>query len=266
MFNWILFIYLVLVCIPGMLIAVRGALKTISKLVEDKLPPGKEMPPMSVILVASTIQSLILIAVPAAIGTAVAHRVDLHAPFFEALVVGGPLWNTIEPQVFPSLAVGIGGALIFVAAYYMFFRPRLDEQTVSSMEELRNGIGIWGRVMYGGIAEEVITRWGLMSLLVWLGVLLAGSPNPAVVWAAIVISGLLFGLGHLPGYLASGCKRTPLFLGAMISLNLWASLIFGWLFWQVGLLAAMVAHMLFHLVWLPFDLYFYKPAERDLVT
>ncbi len=266
MFNWILFIYLVLVCIPGMLIAVRGALKTISKLVEDNLPPGKEMPPMPVILVASTVQSLILIAVPAAIGIAVAYRVDLHAPFFEALVVGGPLWNTIEPQVFPSLAVGIGGALIFVAAYYMFFRPRLDEQTVSSMEELRNGIGIWGRVMYGGIAEEVMTRWGLMSLLVWLGALLAGSPNPAVVWAAIVISGLLFGLGHLPGYLASGCKKTPLFLGAMISLNLWASLIFGWLFWQVGLLAAMVAHMLFHLVWLPFDLYFYKPAERDLVT
>ena len=266
MFNWILFIYLVLVCIPGMLIAVRGALDTISKLAANKLPPGKEMPPRPVILLASTVQSLILIAVPAAIGTAVAHRVDLHAPFFEALVVGGPLWNTIEPQVFPSLAVGIGGALIFVAAYYMFFRPRLDEQTVSSMEELRNGIGIWGRVMYGGIAEEVMTRWGLMSLLVWLGALLAGSPNPAVVWAAIVISGLLFGLGHLPGYLASGCKKTPLFLGAMISLNLWASLIFGWLFWQVGLLAAMVAHMLFHLVWLPFDLYFYKPAERDLVT
>ena len=27
MFNWILFIYLVLVCIPGMLIAGRGALR-----------------------------------------------------------------------------------------------------------------------------------------------------------------------------------------------------------------------------------------------
>jgi hypothetical protein len=40
----------------------------------------------------------------------------------------------------------------------------------------------------------------------------------------------------------------------MIGLNLWASLIFGWLFWQVGLEAAMMAHMLFHLVWWPFDL------------
>lgn len=266
MFKWNLFIYLVLVCIPGMLITVRGSLKIISRLAQDKLPPGKELPPMPVLLLASTVQSLILIAVPAAIGTAVAHRVDLHAPFFEALASGAPLWSTLEPQILPALAVGIGGALIFVAAYYLFFRPRLDEQTVSSMEELRNGIGIWGRVLYGGIAEEVIARWGLMSFLVWLGAILVGNPNPIVVWSAIVLSGLLFGLGHLPGYLAGGCKKTPLFIGAMISLNLWASLIFGWLFWQIGLLAAMMAHMLFHLVWLPFDLHFYQPVERDMVS
>ncbi len=77
-----------------------------------------------------------------------------------------PALGTIEPQIFPSVAVGIGGTLVYVAACYLFFRPRLEEQTVSSMEEIRNGIGIWCRVMYGGIAEEVMTRWGLMSLLV----------------------------------------------------------------------------------------------------
>jgi len=187
--------------------------------------------------------------------------VDLHAPFFEALAAGEPLWNTVEPQIIPSLAVGLGGALVFVAAYYLFSRPELDEQTVSSMEEIRNGIGIWGRVMYGGVVEEVITRWGLLSLLVWLGASRVEYPTPAVVWAAIVISGLLFGLGHLPGYWAGGCKGTPLFIGAMLFLDLWASLVFGWLFRQVGLLAAMMAHALFHVVWLPFDLHFYQPAE-----
>jgi hypothetical protein len=54
---------------------------------------------------------------------------------------------------------------------------------------------------------------------------------------------------------------TPLFLGLMIVLNLWATLICGWLFWQYGLLAAMIAHMLYHLVWLPFDLHFCRRAE-----
>jgi hypothetical protein len=32
------------------------------------------------------------------------------------------------------------------------------------------------------------------------------------------------------------------------------SLIFGWLFWQYELVAAMIGHMLFHVVWYPFDL------------
>ena len=48
----------------------------------------------------------------------------------------------------------------------------------------------------------------------------------------------------------------------MIALNLWGSILFGWLFWQYGLLAAMVAHALFHLVWLPFDLRFSQSAGK----
>ena len=109
-----------------------------------------------------------------------------------------------------------------------------------------------------GIFEEVLTRWGLMSLFVWIGVLLANDPTPTVMWIAIVISGILFGLGHLPSHLALGCKKTPAFFTAVISLNLWAALIFGWLFWHYGLVSAILAHMVFHIVWLPFDLYFYR--------
>ena len=77
-----------------------------------------------------------------------------------------------------------------------------------------------------------------------------------MIWGAIVISGILFGLGHAPGYLDAGYQKTPALFATMITLNLWEVLIFGWLYWQYGLLAAMVARSLFqfHLVWLPFDL------------
>ena len=157
-------------------------------------------------------------------------------------------------------SIHIGGAfsatIPLVALYYGVFRPRLDAETREHWDRLRNRLGIWGRLTYGGIAEEVIARWGLMSAFVWLGMLVAGAPTPAVVWIAILLSGVLFGLGHAPSYLAAGCHKSPAFFGAMIALNLWASLIFGWLFWQYGLLAAMLAHTLFHLVWWPFDLYF----------
>jgi hypothetical protein len=256
-FNWVLFLCLVGVCLPGVLVAIPQVLSSLEKTILANLPEGKKMPPKAVLVLLTMTQNLILVAIAAAVGTALAHRVGLHAPFFESLVSGGPLLDALQPQIAPTLIGGVGGAIIFIAAYYLVFRPGLDEHTVKAMEDLRVGLGIWSRILYGGIYEEILTRWGLMTLFVWLGALLTGGPTSVVVWIAIVISGVLFGFGHLPGYLAAGCKKTPLFLTAMISLNLWAALIFGWLFWQVGLLSAILAHMIFHLVWLPFDMHFY---------
>lgn len=265
MFSWSLFLCLVLLCIPGILVITPSTIKAIERVARAQMPDGQELPSRIVVVVASALQTLVLMAVAAAVGTALAPRVGLGAPFFEALVAGEPLWPALAPQLLPALAIGMAGGLIFVAAYYLYFRPRLDSQTVRAMEDLRNTLGIWGRLLYGGIAEEVFTRWGLMTLLVWLGTLLAGSSSPAVVWVAIVISGILFGLGHAPSYLAAGCQKSPTFFAAMISLNLWASLIFGWLYWQYGLLAAMMAHALFHLVWWPFDRRYYRPPEGEPV-
>ena len=266
MFNWPLFFILVSVCVPGILVSIPNSIKTIRRLTLDKAPSEQTLPSIRVLTAVAVAQSLIVFAIPAAIGTAVAHRVGLRAPFFEALVNGEPLWPAIAPQLAPALGIGIAGALVFVLAYYGIFRRRLDSVTVQRMEELRNDLGIAGRLLYGGIAEEVLARWGLMSLLAWLGSLLAESATPAVMWSAIIVSGLLFGLGHAPSYLAAGCQKTPTFFAAMICLNLWASLVFGWLFWQYGLLAAMIAHMVFHLVWLPFDMHYYDPVEQPRLT
>jgi len=112
----------------------------------------------------------------------------------------------------------------------------------------------------------MLFRWGVLTLLVWLGALLLSGPTPVMMWTVIVVSGVLFGLGHLPSYRLAGCQVTPLFLRLMIVLNIWATLICGWLFWQYGLLATMIAHMLYHLVWLPVDLYFYRRRFLSSVT
>jgi membrane protease YdiL (CAAX protease family) len=93
-----------------------------------------------------------------------------------------------------------------------------------------------------------------MMFFVWIGTLLLGEPTRFILWTAILISGVLFGLGHLPSYLSFGCKKSPNTIITIITLNLWASIIFGWLFWHYGLCAAMIAHALFHIVWYPFDL------------
>lgn len=254
MFDWALFVLLVAVCLPGLLISMPRTLDTLLAAVGDRASAQKPLPSRSTLIAVSFLQTLVIVAVTAAVGVLLAPRVGLGAPIFQAILAGGPVGALVAQQAVPTLVVSVGGALIFLAAYYLLVRPNLDEQTVTVMEGFRMKLGLGSRVLYGGIVEEVIARWGLMTLLVWVGSLLVGAPNAAVVWSAIVVSGVIFGLLHAPSYLGAGCKSTPMFWAATIGLNLWASLIFGWLFWQHGLLAAMVAHMLFHLLWLPFDI------------
>jgi hypothetical protein len=253
MFDWTLFAILLLICVPGILVSLPQLVRQLNQLTADKLPPGKEPPPTSVLIVAGSVQYLLLAAGAAAVGVLLAPRVGLSAPFFAALAAGEWAWTAVTGQFVPALLAGGCGALLFVAAYYGFFRPRLEPQTVSASESLRREMGMASRLLYGGVFEEVLTRWGLMTLLVWLGSLLVGEVTAVLVWAAIILSGVIFGLLHLPSYVMAGSRATPFFVAYMVVMNLWASLIFGWLFWQYGLLAAILAHMLFHLVWWPFD-------------
>lgn len=255
-FDWQLMMILIGASLPGILIGVPKVLQATIKsaTIKGMIPTDRPLPSTRTMVMASVIQTLILVAGGAALGTALAHRVGLGAPFFEALITGELVWNALRPQLLPTLYFGIGGALILIAAYYLVFRPWLDTDTVSAMEGLRMGTGIWVRILYGGIVEEVLMRWGLMTFLVWLGWLITGAATPAVVWSAIVISGLLFGIGHFPALIAMGCKKTPAFFTTEIVQNLGAGMIFGWLFWQYGLASAILTHMLFHLVSYPFDL------------
>jgi hypothetical protein len=266
MFDWATFLILVLASVPGLLVAIPNLMRRLEKTAVDRLPPGKSMPPRAVLIAATVGQSLVLVAAASAVGTALAPQVGLAAPFFESLASGRPVWESLAPQLLPALLLGTGGALVILAAYYLFFRPRLDRQTVHSMEALRMDLGLWARLFYGGIVEEVLFRWGVMTLLVWIATRLLGGSRPVAMWGAIIVSGVLFGIGHLPSYRLAGCQVTPLFLGLMIVLNLWATLICGWLFWQYGLLAAMIAHMLYHLMWMPFDLRFARRAVLGLMA
>ncbi|MGC1121952.1 MAG: CPBP family intramembrane glutamic endopeptidase [Candidatus Methanofastidiosia archaeon] len=253
MANWLVFLCLLVLSLPGIVVTVPSAVKSMESRIKENVRPGKKMPSMKVIVVLGILQSVILVMVADAAGSITTPVIGFSAPFFEALVTGRNIWASLEPQLLPSLVLGIGGGAVFVALYYLVFRPRLDEQTIKAMEKLRMDLGLSGRILYGGIVEEILTRWGLQSVVVWVMYVVTGVVTPATIWISIVVAGVLFGLGHLPSYLGAGCQKTPMFLAFEITLNLWASLVFGWLFWAYGLVSAMIAHALFHLVWYPFD-------------
>jgi hypothetical protein len=252
MFNWNLFLIIVLVSIPGALFAAQTGIGTIERLVASG-GIDQKLPPKNVLLVLTAVQSLVLAAIAAAIGTALSSRVGLAAPVFQAASTGDSIMPEIQTQWVAAFLMGLVVALVFLVAYYGYFRPRLDKETVQVTENLRGALGLWGRIFYGAIVEEILTRWGIMTLFLWIQSLIVDTLSPLHYWIAIFLTGLLFALLHIPGSLAAGAKKTPLFYAATLFLNVWASLVFGWLFWQHGLLAAMIAHAILHLFWYPIE-------------
>ena len=106
------------------------------------------------------------------------------------------------------------------------------------------------KLLYGGITEELLMRWGVMTLLLWLlwrlGQRGRGAPAWGLVVVAVVLSALLFALGHLPAAQSLAGVLTPEVVVFVLVGNTAFGLVAGWLYARHGLEAAMVAHVLAH--------------------
>jgi len=84
-----------------------------------------------------------------------------------------------------------------------------------------------------------------MTLLVWITSKIKmakdGGPTKIGVWLAIIITGVIFGLGHLGITNAMTAITGDVILRAVL-LNGALSIIYGWLYWKKGLESAMIAH------------------------
>jgi hypothetical protein len=139
----------------------------------------------------------------------------------------------------------LGGVLLF--AMLRSFPPALSDLRRQFNPALA------ARVLYGGITEEVLLRWGFMTALVWLAWrVLQGRRGPvrsAFVWLAIVTSALVFGLGHLPiVYALAGGTVSATSVVIVVGANAVFGVLFGYLFWRWGLESAMIAHATAHVV------------------
>ena len=203
--------------------------------------------PLPVVLLVSTLQSGLLLALLSAIGLFLAHRVGLGVPFIEAWLNKEPLdsgWRTLATQ---AVIIGIIAALLIIGLETQFFVPAMAESGLAFPESAQPPA--WQGFLasfYGGITEEVIVRLFLMTLLVWLGSKVShtseGQPTSIVFWLAIIVAAIVFGLGHLPATAALGLPLNNLIVSRAIVLNGIPGLAFGWLYWKHGLESAMVAH------------------------
>ena len=232
--NWVYMIIVFIICIPGIYYMYQSEKIYIK---EDDVTDRQR-------LIIHILTAIIF----SAIGAFIVPKIDVV--------------QQIEAIKIISYGFGLGvicsiGNLLF---YYMYFVPNLTREEYYKIENYYVNAGILSRVFYGGIIEEVIFRWSLLSLFIWL-CQLVNLNNETSVWIAITFSSILFALIHIPSIkLVTSKPKTSMYVYAIFG-NIWVGVFAGAAFVYGSLVAAIIVHMLFHLLWWPIQIREYAKLQ-----
>ena len=212
--------------------------------------PPTALPPI-LIKILAVIQPGVLTTLAVLLGVWLAPKIGLHSPAAEAIAEHKPFLPALRPQVIPAIVTGLLSGVAIVACW-LLVRPYLTAEFIARAEAFNVILPPITRFLYGGFTEEILLRWGVMTLFVWVLWKLLGrredAPRSACFVVAIFASALLFGAGHLPINSAlSGGLTVPLTI-YVITANSIFGIAAGFLYWKRGLEAAIIAHMFVHVV------------------
>lgn len=229
-------------------LSLLGALAVASLLL---MPLERVLPlplPALAVRLVGTIQPALLMLAFTALGAWLAPKVGLDAPLVRAGMEKRPLKPILRDQGPAALLLGLAMAAVLLV-YGAFYGSKLAVGSAAAGAGLE--IPLITRILYGGIVEELMLRWGVMSLFVWLAWKVSRSGGGRVpawcYWLGLSLSSLLFAAGHLPVLFALQASPSAELVGAILIGNSIGGMLFGWLFWRRGLEAAMMAHALAHL-------------------
>lgn len=197
--------------------------------------------PLPAFLAVQFMQGFVLLLLLSWAGLRLGRTVGLGSPLAGAFVYREPMPPApMRTWVLTCVAGSVTAlALVVLDKAFQPFMPPMPGLA---------SVDLWKRMLacfYGGIAEELICRLFLMTLLVWALHKLAGksgsAPTTWMIWTGIVGATVVFGLGHLPA--AAGIwELTPVVVARTVLLNALVGIPFGVLYWRKGLEHAMVAH------------------------
>ena len=237
----------------GMLGVLSFLLVDLSRLIS--MLPGvadQEMPlSPPVMKLLSIVQPSLFLALAVLSGVILAPKVGLSAPAAEAAASRKSVASAIFPQIIPGIIGGLIGAAAIILSW-LLYKSYLPAEFTVKAEELNKLMPFLTRLLYGGITEELLLRWGVMTLLVWAMWRLfqkrRDEPRPFWFVSAILISSVLFGIGHLPLASAIAVELTVPIAFFIVAANSVFGLIAGFLYWKKGLEAAIIAHAFAHVV------------------
>ncbi|MEQ8240931.1 CPBP family intramembrane glutamic endopeptidase [Marinoscillum sp.] len=193
------------------------------------------------ILINPTLMMIIAVVV----GTVLYQKVNLKVPLIEKVVgIENDNLNISNVLKYGILAGVLSGILLSLVG--IIFQPMLPAEFVELGESLKPTLAV--RFLYGGLTEEILMRFGLMTLFVRIASKIFRGTKPMVYWTGIIIASIIFALGHFPvAYQAvenpSFGLLTYIFIGNTIG-----GLIFGWVYWKKGLESAFLAHIFAHVI------------------
>lgn len=191
------------------------------------------------------INPTIMLIVAVILGTAFYKKAGLKVPILEGVIARKEIDPSIKDILKSGVLLGVLSGII-ITAISLLFVPSLPEEFIKIGENLKPSLAV--RFLYGGITEEILMRFGLMTFLVWLFSLIFKRLNSTVYWTGIIIAAFLFALGHFPIVYQSISEPSTTLLFYIIIGNMSGGIIFGWLYWKKGLEAAFIAHIFTHVV------------------
>jgi hypothetical protein len=163
-------------------------------------------------------------------------------PILQSILEGKNQAKELKLILIPSVGLGVLAGVLIILLSIPF------DRLIPAFQNASASIPAWKALLasfYGGIAEEVLLRFFLVSLFVWITFIIKkteeGYPQNRGIWVSIVLAAIIFGLGHLPAT-SQITPLTGLVVIRAIILNGTGGIIFGWLYWKKGLESAMIAH------------------------
>ena len=199
--------------------------------------------PVWVLKLMMLINPLFMLMIAALLGAVCAHRVGLSS------LLAGSAQSSLQPRcVSISLIAGIIVAVVLVGLdhWSMLYLAEHWQQALTAQDTVPALSKLIVGLLYGGIAEEIMLRWGLMSLLLWLCLACFKLTRTCSAILCILSTSLLFGIGHLPNLALYADLDTAIVLRTVL-LNALAGSVYGLLFFRYHLEAAILAHMTTHI-------------------
>lgn len=191
------------------------------------------------------INPTILLLIAVLIGTALHEKVNLSVPNISAALNIKPSNITWAEQLRSGILLGIiAGVLITIVG--LVFRSSLPQEFVALGEKMK--VTPIARFGYGGFTEEILMRYGFMTLIVWVIYKITKQLKPHTYWLGIIIATFLFAFGHFPVVYNAVKNPSIALLSYVLIGNASAGIFFGWLYWKKGLEAAFIAHIFAHII------------------